>query len=47
MRTEYLFHLGRLCSVPAPATWDLTLADFANLTDSIDHWLKAEARMRG
>jgi len=28
-------------------TWDLTVPDFANLTDSIDHWLKHEARMRG
>ena len=47
MRAEYLFHLGRLCSVSAEATWDLTLTDFANLTDSIDQWLKHEARMRG
>lgn len=47
MRAEYLFHLGRLCSVPAAATWELTLADFANLTDSIDKWLEIEARMRG
>lgn len=46
MRAEYLFHLGRLCSVSPAASWCLSLADFANLTDSIDGWLKIEARMR-
>ena len=47
MRAEYLFHLGRLCGLKPPDVDDLTLADFANLTDSIDEWLKSEARMRG
>jgi len=47
MRSEYLFHLGRLCHLKPPDVDDLTLGDFANLTDSIDGWLKAEAQMRG
>lgn len=47
MRAEYLFHLGRLCGLTPAQVDDLDLLDFANLTDSIDHWLKQEARMRG
>lgn len=36
MRAGYLFDLGRLCHVPPAAVDELTLADFAVLTDSID-----------
>lgn len=47
MRAEYLFHLGRLCGLKPWDVDDLHIFDFANLTDSIDGWLKTEARMRG
>ena len=47
MRAEYLFHLSRLCHLTPFAVDDLDILDFANLTDSIDGWLPAEARMRG
>ena len=47
MRAEYLFHLGRLCHLKPPDVDDLDIADFANLTDSIDGWLKTEGQMRG
>ncbi len=44
MRAEYLFHLGRLCGLRPVDVDDLTIGDFANLTDSIDAWLKHEAQ---
>ena len=47
MRAEYLFDLARVCNLTPPDVDDLTITDFANLTDSIDGWLPAEARMRG
>lgn len=43
MRAEYLFALGHLCHVPPAAVDDLTVTDFANLTDSVDAYL-AEMR---
>lgn len=47
MRAEYLFHLSRLCGLTPRDVDELAITDFANLTDSIDGWLKTEAQMRG
>ena len=42
MRAGYLFALARLCHVPPPVVDELTLGDFANLTDSIDAHIEAQ-----
>jgi len=47
MRGEFLFHLGRLCHLKPADVDELDIGDFANLTDSIDAWLKTETQMRG
>jgi hypothetical protein len=47
MRAEYLFDLARCCGIRPWETWDLTVPEFANLTDRCDDWLKTEIRMRG
>ena len=44
LRAGYLFALGHLCHVPPAAADELTLADFANLTDSIDAHIEAQNR---
>lgn len=42
MRADYLFALARVCHVPPAAVDELTLADFANLTDSVDSYIQAQ-----
>jgi hypothetical protein len=45
LRAEYLFPLSRVCGLAPPEVDGLDLIDFANLTDSIDHWLKIELQL--
>ena len=47
LRDAYLFHLHRLCGLDGPGIGALPVRDFANLTDSIDEWLKHEVRLAG
>lgn len=45
LRAKYLFHLHRLCGLDSDGIGALTFLDFANLIDSIDHWLEHEVRL--
>jgi hypothetical protein len=44
LRSEYLFQLGRLCSLKPADVDALTYRDFANLIDNTDEWLKVEMK---
>lgn len=46
LRDAYLFHLHRLCGLKSPDIGALKIRDFANLTDSIDQWIKVEIRLK-
>lgn len=41
LRREYLFPLSHLCHLPPHLSDDLAIQDWADLTDDIDHYIRA------